>query len=132
MKHAIRLTVNGRAREGAAEPRTSLADFLRDDLGLERDLPVAQARERVGLDRDLLLDARAPAAAESVASKTAIRWATYRGARIRRLRPPLLSDCAHQGQAVLSYGPVPTLAKGAPRLWTKLFVSAGSMECGRS
>jgi aerobic-type carbon monoxide dehydrogenase small subunit (CoxS/CutS family) len=34
MKHRIRLTVNGRAREGAAEPRTSLADFLRDDLGL--------------------------------------------------------------------------------------------------
>src|ERR1700741_1546064 len=34
MKHAIRLTVNGRAGEGAAEPRTSLADFLRDGLDL--------------------------------------------------------------------------------------------------
>jgi aerobic carbon-monoxide dehydrogenase small subunit len=34
MKRAIRLTVNGQPREGAAEPRTSLADFLRDDLGL--------------------------------------------------------------------------------------------------
>jgi aerobic carbon-monoxide dehydrogenase small subunit len=34
VKRAIRLTVNGQPREGAAEPRTSLADFLRDDLGL--------------------------------------------------------------------------------------------------
>ena len=34
MRHAIRLTVNGRACEGSAEPRTSLADFLRDDLDL--------------------------------------------------------------------------------------------------
>jgi aerobic carbon-monoxide dehydrogenase small subunit len=34
MKRAIRLTVNGQPREGVAEPRTSLADFLRDDLGL--------------------------------------------------------------------------------------------------
>jgi carbon-monoxide dehydrogenase small subunit len=34
VKHAIRVTVNGRAYEGAAEPRTSLADFLRDDLDL--------------------------------------------------------------------------------------------------
>jgi aerobic carbon-monoxide dehydrogenase small subunit len=34
MKRAIRLTVNGQPRDGAAEPRTSLADFLRDDLGL--------------------------------------------------------------------------------------------------
>ena len=30
----IRLKVNGRMREGAAEPRRSLAEFLRDDLGL--------------------------------------------------------------------------------------------------
>jgi carbon-monoxide dehydrogenase small subunit len=30
----IRLTVNGRAREGFAEPRKTLADFLRDDLQL--------------------------------------------------------------------------------------------------
>jgi aerobic carbon-monoxide dehydrogenase small subunit len=28
----IRVTVNGQPREGTAEPRTSLADFLRDDL----------------------------------------------------------------------------------------------------
>jgi carbon-monoxide dehydrogenase small subunit len=34
MKQAIRLVVNGQPREGAAEPRTSLADFLRDDLDL--------------------------------------------------------------------------------------------------
>ena len=34
MKHAIRLTVNGQAYEGSVEPRTSLADFLRDDLDL--------------------------------------------------------------------------------------------------
>jgi aerobic carbon-monoxide dehydrogenase small subunit len=34
MKRPIRLTVNGQPREGAAEPRTSLADFLREDLGL--------------------------------------------------------------------------------------------------
>jgi aerobic-type carbon monoxide dehydrogenase small subunit (CoxS/CutS family) len=34
MRHAIHLTVNGRAYEGSAEPRTSLADFLRDDLDL--------------------------------------------------------------------------------------------------
>ncbi len=34
MKQGVRLTVNGRAREGAAEPRTSLADFLRDELDL--------------------------------------------------------------------------------------------------
>ena len=30
----IRLTVNGAAREGAAEARKTLADFLREDLGL--------------------------------------------------------------------------------------------------
>jgi aerobic carbon-monoxide dehydrogenase small subunit len=30
----IRLRVNGRPAEGAVEPRTSLADFLREDLGL--------------------------------------------------------------------------------------------------
>jgi carbon-monoxide dehydrogenase small subunit len=30
----IRLTVNGVAREGRAEPRKLLADFLREDLGL--------------------------------------------------------------------------------------------------
>jgi aerobic-type carbon monoxide dehydrogenase small subunit (CoxS/CutS family) len=30
----IRLVVNGVAREGMAEPRTSLADFLRGELGL--------------------------------------------------------------------------------------------------
>jgi aerobic-type carbon monoxide dehydrogenase small subunit (CoxS/CutS family) len=34
MKRAVRLTVNGKEMEGAAEPRTSLADFLRDDLDL--------------------------------------------------------------------------------------------------
>ena len=34
MKRAVRLTVNGTEMEGAAEPRTSLADFLRDDLDL--------------------------------------------------------------------------------------------------
>jgi aerobic carbon-monoxide dehydrogenase small subunit len=34
MKRPIRLTVNGQPREGTAEARTSLADFLRDDLGL--------------------------------------------------------------------------------------------------
>jgi carbon-monoxide dehydrogenase small subunit len=34
VKQGVRLTVNGRAREGAAEPRTSLADFLRDELDL--------------------------------------------------------------------------------------------------
>jgi aerobic-type carbon monoxide dehydrogenase small subunit (CoxS/CutS family) len=34
MKRPIQLIVNGQPREGAAEPRTSLADFLRDDLGL--------------------------------------------------------------------------------------------------
>ena len=34
MKQAVRLVVNGQARAGAAEPRTSLADFLRDDLDL--------------------------------------------------------------------------------------------------
>jgi aerobic carbon-monoxide dehydrogenase small subunit len=33
-KHTIALTVNGEQREGLAEPRRSLADFLRDDLGL--------------------------------------------------------------------------------------------------
>jgi carbon-monoxide dehydrogenase small subunit len=30
----IGLTVNGAARDGAAEPRKTLADFLREDLGL--------------------------------------------------------------------------------------------------
>jgi len=30
----IRLTVNGKVREGAAKPRKTLADFLREDLGL--------------------------------------------------------------------------------------------------
>ncbi len=34
MKQTVRLTVNGRDMEGAVEPRTSLADFLRDDLDL--------------------------------------------------------------------------------------------------
>ena len=34
MKRAVRVTVNGRAREGMVEPRTSFADFLRDDLDL--------------------------------------------------------------------------------------------------
>ena len=33
-RRAVRLTVNGVAREGQAEPRTSLADFLRDTLDL--------------------------------------------------------------------------------------------------
>ncbi len=34
MRRAVRLTINGRAVESGAEPRTSLADFLRDDLDL--------------------------------------------------------------------------------------------------
>ena len=33
-KHTIELTVNGKHREGFTEPRRTLADFLRDDLGL--------------------------------------------------------------------------------------------------
>jgi aerobic-type carbon monoxide dehydrogenase small subunit (CoxS/CutS family) len=33
-KRRISLTVNGKLLEGEAEPRTSLADFLRDDLAL--------------------------------------------------------------------------------------------------
>ncbi len=33
-RRRVRLTVNGRARQGLAEPRTSLADFLRHELGL--------------------------------------------------------------------------------------------------
>lgn len=33
-KHTVRLKVNGRAYEAEAEPRTSLADFLRDELDL--------------------------------------------------------------------------------------------------
>ncbi|MBW2713210.1 MAG: (2Fe-2S)-binding protein [Deltaproteobacteria bacterium] len=33
-KRRISLTVNGKPLEGDAEPRTSLADFLRDDLAL--------------------------------------------------------------------------------------------------
>ena len=31
---AVRVTVNGEARQGVAEPRTLLADFLRQELGL--------------------------------------------------------------------------------------------------
>lgn len=34
MKQAVRLVVNGQPRAGAAEARTSLADFLREDLDL--------------------------------------------------------------------------------------------------
>jgi aerobic-type carbon monoxide dehydrogenase small subunit (CoxS/CutS family) len=34
MKRTIALTVNGERRVGAAEPRTSLADFLREELDL--------------------------------------------------------------------------------------------------
>jgi carbon-monoxide dehydrogenase small subunit len=34
MKRAVRLIVNDKEMEGTAEPRTSLADFLRDDLDL--------------------------------------------------------------------------------------------------
>jgi aerobic-type carbon monoxide dehydrogenase small subunit (CoxS/CutS family) len=34
MTRTIRLSVNGEAREGTVEPRTSLADFLRDGLDL--------------------------------------------------------------------------------------------------
>ena len=34
MTRLVRLVVNGAAREGAAEPRTSLADFLRETLDL--------------------------------------------------------------------------------------------------
>ncbi len=33
-KHRVSLTVNGRAREGYAEPRLLLVDFLRHELGL--------------------------------------------------------------------------------------------------
>jgi aerobic carbon-monoxide dehydrogenase small subunit len=33
-KRAIRLIVNGQEREGEAEPRKLLADFIREDLGL--------------------------------------------------------------------------------------------------
>lgn len=33
-KRAIEMTVNGKRCEGLVEPRLSLADFLRDDLGL--------------------------------------------------------------------------------------------------
>jgi aerobic-type carbon monoxide dehydrogenase small subunit (CoxS/CutS family) len=33
-KTAIRMTVNGRSCEGSVEARTTLADFLREDLGL--------------------------------------------------------------------------------------------------
>jgi carbon-monoxide dehydrogenase small subunit len=33
-KQIIELTVNGQQREGMAEPRKTLADFLREDLGL--------------------------------------------------------------------------------------------------
>lgn len=33
-KHTIELTVNGKPREGVTEPRRTLADFLRDELGL--------------------------------------------------------------------------------------------------
>ena len=33
-KHEIELTVNGAPREGYVEARRTLADFLRDDLGL--------------------------------------------------------------------------------------------------
>ncbi|MCL6640308.1 MAG: (2Fe-2S)-binding protein, partial [Candidatus Rokubacteria bacterium] len=32
--HLVRLRVNGRAHEATVEPRRSLADFLREDLGL--------------------------------------------------------------------------------------------------
>jgi len=34
MKRTIALTVNGERREGVVEPRTSLADFLREELDL--------------------------------------------------------------------------------------------------
>jgi aerobic-type carbon monoxide dehydrogenase small subunit (CoxS/CutS family) len=33
-KHAIHMTVNGKRVEGLIEPRLSLADFLREHLGL--------------------------------------------------------------------------------------------------
>ena len=33
-KHLVRLSVNGRAQEGYAEPRMLLADFIRHELGL--------------------------------------------------------------------------------------------------
>jgi carbon-monoxide dehydrogenase small subunit len=33
-KRTIRLTVNGRERDGVAEPRKLLVDFIREDLGL--------------------------------------------------------------------------------------------------
>ena len=33
-RHEIELRVNGRQLRGSAEPRTTLADFLRDELGL--------------------------------------------------------------------------------------------------
>ncbi len=34
MKRSVRVSVNGEPREGQAEPRASLADFLREELGL--------------------------------------------------------------------------------------------------
>jgi aerobic-type carbon monoxide dehydrogenase small subunit (CoxS/CutS family) len=34
MRRPVRLSVNGEPREGSAEPRTSLADFLREELDL--------------------------------------------------------------------------------------------------
>jgi carbon-monoxide dehydrogenase small subunit len=34
MRRAVHVTVNGEGREGHAEPRTSLADFLREELDL--------------------------------------------------------------------------------------------------
>src|SRR5262249_53727233 len=34
VKRPVRVTVNGRPRSGEAEPRTSLADFLREELDL--------------------------------------------------------------------------------------------------
>jgi len=34
VRRAVRLRVNGEPREGTAEPRTSLADFLREELAL--------------------------------------------------------------------------------------------------
>ena len=44
MNREVRLTVNGRARDGTVEPRMSLADCLRDDAGPHRHACGLRAR----------------------------------------------------------------------------------------
>ena len=46
-KHTIELTVNGKHREGLTEPRRTLADFLRDDLGLTVRISAASTASAV-------------------------------------------------------------------------------------